>query len=284
MLLQLIAVGIILGCEYALLAVGWGLIFKVTQTFHFAHGVVYTLGAYFAFLAVKSLNLALGPSLILGILGAALVGAGFEILLYRPLRRRGTPPMSVLIASLGSMIVLEMVIVLLVGDGPQSVSYNPKLMKIGSKVFFTSIQVYTVAVGVILVAATLWFLSKTRTGRIMEAVASNRELSELVGMNSDRIYVYCFVIGSGLAGVSAVLALLTRGIDPFVGTMAGTMAFIAVVVGGARSILGGAIGGFILGMAINLCVAVFPTEWQFLLAFAVVIVILVIRPEGILSR
>jgi len=283
MILQLIVTGIVFGCKYALLAVSFGIIFKVTKTFHFAHASIYTVGAYFSFLLFQRLRIPLGLSLILGIIGATLAGWIVESLLYKPLRRINATHEAILIASLGLMIVIEMLIILFVGDGPQTVGYNSKLFTLGN-IAFTSIQVYSVVTGVVLIVTLLCFLAKTKMGRTMEAVADNPELADLVGIGVDRIFNYAFLIGSGLAGVAAVLALLDKGIDPFAGTMPATMAFIAVIMGGVESILGGALAGFILGIAINLCVIGFSSEWQYLVTFLLVIILIIIRPQGLLMQ
>jgi branched-chain amino acid transport system permease protein len=118
----------------------------------------------------------------------------------------------------------------------------------------------------------------------MEAVAINAELAELVGIEAQKIFNLAFLIGSALAGLAGALVLVDRGIDPFAGTIPITMAFIAVIVGGVESILGGAIAGFILGITINLCAIVIPSQFQHLAAFSLVILLLIVRPEGLLGR
>jgi len=274
--------GAILGCEYALLAASWGVIFKVTKTFHFAHAVVYTLGAYFALIAFNSLGMALIQALTLGVLGASLAGCLIEVLLYKPLRRAGATHEGILIASLGLLLIIEMLIVLLIGDGPQSIDYHATLFTSGD-IAFTNTQAYSAGIDVLLIAGLLCFMSFTRTGRTMEAVAINVELAALVGIGVQKIFNYAFLVGSALAGLAGALALVDRGIDPFAGTMPITMAFIAVIVGGVESILGGAMAGFILGMSINLCAAVIPSEFQHVAAFSLVILLLIVRPEGLLG-
>jgi branched-chain amino acid transport system permease protein len=151
-------------------------------------------------------------------------------------------------------------------------------------VAFTSLQLAMLIISAVLCLALFWFLSRTRTGRIMQAVASNPEMAEVVGIDAPVIYLLAFAIGSALAGVAGVLSLLEKGANPYMGTMAVLIAAISVIMGGVESIPGGAISGFILGVAINLSVLKIPSEWQYAIAFGILIVMIIIRPEGILAR
>lgn len=280
MLLQLLLTGVVFGLKYALVAVSFGIIFKVTQTFHFAHAVVYVAGAYTTLILFEHLNISLPVACVGGVAAATVFGWAIERLLYKPLRRINTLHEGILIASLGFTIITEMLIVLFIGDGPQSVGYMPSVITLGS-VSSTSIQVFASVASAILIGALLWFLQAARHGRIMEAVALNPELSGLVGIKVDRVFDLAFLIGSALAGLGGVLALLDRGIDPFAGTMPATIAFIAVIMGGVNSILGGAISAFILGLVVNLSVLVIPPEWQLTAAFATVILVILVKPYGL---
>lgn len=280
---QLAVIGIILGSLYALLAVSWGIIFKVTKTFHFAHGIVFTIGAYGCFVFASYLGLPLLLSAICAVLISAMAGVAIEVFTYRPLRRIFATPLTILISSLGTLIVVEGLFAMVLGSDIKPVDrFHPRSILLGP-VAFTTLHLATVIISAVLCVALIWFLYKTRTGRIMQAVASNPEMAEVIGIDSPAIYVLAFAIGSALAGVAGVLSLLDKGANPYMGTMAVLIAAISVIMGGVESIPGGALSGFILGVAINLGVLRIPSEWQYAIAFGILIIIIIIRPEGILA-
>jgi len=280
---QLATIGIVVGCLYSLYAVSWGIIFKVTKTFHFAHGIVFTIGAYACVIFKNYLGFPLILSALCAVVISALAGVAIELFTYRPLRRIGSAPLTILISSLGTLIVVENLLAMIMGSDIKPITgFHPKVIFVGP-VVFTSIQVAVVIVSVILVVCLIWFLYKTSTGRILQAVSSNAEMAEVIGIDSPRVFLLAFAIGSALIGAAGVLTLLEKGANPYMGTMAVLLGAIAVIMGGVDSIPGGAISGFILGVAINLSVIKIPSEWQYAIAFGIVIVIIIIRPEGILA-
>jgi branched-chain amino acid transport system permease protein len=281
---QLTAIGIITGCLYALYAVSWGIIFKVTKTFHFAHGIVYTTGAYACVIFTNYLGVPLILSALCAIAISALAGGAIELFTYRPLRKIGSAPLTILISSLGTLIVVENLFAMIMGSQVIPITgFHAKAIFLGP-VVFTNIQVAIVIVSLILVFGLIWFLYKTPTGRMLQAVASNSEMAEVIGIDSPKVYLLTYAIGSALMGAAGVLSLLEKGANPYMGTMAILLGSIAVIMGGVESIPGGAISGFILGLAINLSVITIPSEWQYAIAFGIVIVIIILRPEGILAR
>ena len=281
---QLAAIGVVLGSLYALFAVSWGIIFKVTKTFHFAHGIVFTIGAYACLVFTNHLGVPVAISAVLAIAISAAAGVAIEVFTYRPLRKIFSTPLTILISSLGTLIVVENLIALVMGSDIKPIaSIHPRAIFLGP-VAVTTTQILTVVVSLVLVAILLWFLYRTRTGRILQAVASNPEMAEVVGIDAPGTFVLAFAIGSALIGAAGVLSLLEKGANPYMGTMAVLMGSIAVIMGGVESLPGGAISGFILGLAINLCVIEIPSEWQYAIAFGIVIGIIILRPEGILAR
>jgi len=281
---QLATIGIILGSLYALFAVSWGVIFKVTKTFHFAHGIVFTIGAYACLIFTNYLRIPLILSALLAVAVSSLAGVAIELLTYRPLRRILSTPLAILISSLGTLIVVENFIALVMGSDIKPITgFHPKAIFVGP-VAFTSIQLTIVIISLLLVVGLIWFLYRTRTGRILQAVASNPEMAEVVGIDAPKVFLLAFAIGSALIGVAGVLSLLEKGANPYMGTMAVLIGAIAVIMGGVESIPGGAVSGFILGVAINLSVIRIPSEWQYAIAFGIVIVLIILRPEGILAQ
>jgi branched-chain amino acid transport system permease protein len=280
---QLAVIGIIIGCLYSLYAVSWGIIFKVTKTFHFAHGIIFTTGAYACLIFSNYLGFPLILAALCAVAVSALGGVTIEIFTYRPLRRKGSPPLTILISSLGTLIVVENLFAMIMGTQVIPITgFHPKPIIVGP-VVFTNIQMWIVIISIALVLGLIWFLYRTPTGRTLQAVSSNAEMAEVIGIDSPRIFILAFVIGSALIGAAGVLVLLEKGATPFMGTMAVLMGAIAVIMGGVESIPGGAVSGFILGVLINLSVIRIPSEWQYAIAFGIVIVIILIRPEGILT-
>jgi branched-chain amino acid transport system permease protein len=256
----------------------------VTKTFHFAHGIVFTIGAYACLIFNNYLELPLILSALFAVAISTLAGVAIELFTYRPLRKIFSTPLTILISSLGTLIVVENLIAMIMGSEPQPiVGFHPKVIFIGP-VVFTNIQVAIVIVSVVLVVGLIWFLYKTPTGRILQAVSSNAEMAEVIGIDSPKVFLLAFAIGSALIGAAGVLSLLEKGANPYMGTMAVLFGAIAVIMGGVESIPGGAISGLVLGVAINLSVIKIPSEWQYAIAFGIVIVIIIIRPEGILTQ
>jgi branched-chain amino acid transport system permease protein len=280
---QLMAMGIITGTLYSLLAVSWGIIFKVTKTFHFAHGIVFTIGAYSCY-GFTVLGLPVILSVVLAVLVSVLLGVAIEVYTYRPMRRMFASPISILISALGTLIVGEGLLAMGMGSEIKSVEgFHSKSILVGS-VAFTGFQLVMVIICVLLCLLLLWFVYQTRWGRILQAVSSNPGMAEVVGIDSPGIYVLAFAIGSALAGVAGSLSLLEMGANPYMGTMAVLIAAISVIMGGVESLPGGAISGFILGVAINVSVLKIPSEWQYAIAFGILIVLIILRPEGILKQ
>lgn len=280
---QLAVIGIIVGCLYSLYAVSWGIIFKVAKTFHFAHGIVFTIGAYACIIFSNHLGIPLVVSAVLAVAVSALAGVAIELYTYRPLRRVFSKPLTILISSLGTLIVVENLIAMIMGSEVIPIEgFHAKAIILGP-VVFTNIQLLIVIISLILVLGLIWFLYKTPTGRTLQAVASNAEMAEVIGIDSPKVYLLAFAIGSALIGAAGVLVLLEKGANPYMGTMAVLLGSIAVIMGGVDSVPGGAISGFVLGLLINLSTIRIPSEWQYALAFGIVMVIIVIRPEGILA-
>lgn len=277
---QLVVNGLVAGAAYALMAVSFGLIYGSTRFFHFAHGAVYTVAAYGAYFAVVVLRLPMAVSATLAIALAASVGVLSEILVYRPLRRRGTGPASLLLASLGLFIVLQNSISWLFGDDTKVLRANTSesLAVIGARI--TPIQIVIVATSLVACLAVWIAVRFTATGRAARAVADDAELCKVVGINVEQIVVVAFAAGSALAGIAAILVSLDTDLRPTMGFNALLMGVVAAIVGGIGSIPGALMGGLLLGMAQHLGVWKLSTEWQDAIAFCVLLIFLVFRPQG----
>lgn len=284
MLPQLLVNGLIAGSIYALVALGFGLIYATTRFFHFAHGAVYAVGAYLAY-SGWLLGLSLYISFPLAVLGAAILGALLEIGVYRPLRKKGASSLILLLASLGLFIVIQNLISLIFGDDTKTIrsgAVTEGLPLFGARI--TPIQITIIVVSGLLLALCSVFVKKTKIGKAMRAVANDPELARVVGIEADQVILFTFVLGSALAAVAAILISLDTDMTPMMGFYALLMGVVAVIAGGIGSIPGAALGGLLVGMAQHLGVWKIPTQWQDTIVFLILIFFLLFRPQGFLGK
>jgi branched-chain amino acid transport system permease protein len=280
MLPQLLINGLVAGSAYALMAVSFGLIYGTTRFFHFAHGAVYAIAAYAAYFAVVALHLPLGLAAALAIVFAAGVGIFLEVSVYKPLRRRGAGPASLLLASLGLFIVLQNGISLLFGDDTKAIQTGATASLAFGGALITPIQIVTVAASLVACLALWGGLRFTSIGRAARAVADDADLCRIVGISVERTIIAAFATGSAIAALAAILAALDTDLRPSMGFNALLMGVVAAIVGGIGSIPGALMGGLVLGLAQHLGVWKLSTEWQDAIAFCVLIIFLVFRPQG----
>ncbi len=277
--------GYIPNSAYALVALSFSLIYFPTRFFHFAHGAVFAWGAYLCYTCRVVLKFPLAVAIPLAVLGTAGLGLIVEGWVYRPLRRRGATGLVLLLASLGLYIVLQNVISLLFGDEVKSLRTGEVvegLSVFGARV--TPIQLWTVfaAAGSF---ALIWAILKfTRFGKSLRAVASDAELAAVHGVDSDRIILGAFALGSGLAGLAALLVALDVDMTPTMGLNALMMGVVAMIVGGVGSVPGTLLGGLLLGLAQHWGVWKIGSEGQDAIAFAILVLFLLLRPQGFFGR
>lgn len=280
--LQLLVNGIINGSHYALLGVGFGLIFATTGIVHFAYGSVYTFAAYVAWFVAGAYGLSLLPSMAAAIAAAVVLGIGCYALLYRPLELRGAPALISLIASLGLTIVLENVNAVIFGTGARTADFSSSVLFLGP-VFFTTAHVWQVASCAVILAALTLFLRRTRYGRAILAMTDDPQMARVVGIDTQRISYLVFAIGSGISAVAATLILMKDGASTHMGFIAVFMGFVAVIIGGVGSLKGAVAGGFLLGIVESLGLWKISTEWQSSIAFIVLFAMIMLRPQGLFS-
>ncbi|MBI4610078.1 MAG: branched-chain amino acid ABC transporter permease [Candidatus Rokubacteria bacterium] len=278
---QLTVNGLIGGSLFALLAISFGIILATTRTFHFAHGIVYTAAAYAAYAFAEKLSIPLGLAVVLAVAAAGLVGVGIEVLVYQPLRRLYASQLTILIASLGVLIIIENAIAIFFGTDAKILSGFPSRLIVLGGVAFTTLHLTVVLVSWGLFGILLLYLYGTRSGRTMRAVANSPEMAEIVGIDTRRVFVTAFAIGSALAAPAAILYTLDKGATPDMGVTAVLMAAIAVIVGGVESLPGAALGGLIIGLARNWGIWLVPSEWQSAIAFGILLVVILFRPTGL---
>jgi branched-chain amino acid transport system permease protein len=281
---QLLVNGIVNGSHYALLGLGFGLIFGPTRITHFAYGPLYALSAYAAWTAAVPLGLPIPVAMAAGIAAGALSGMAAYRALYRPFERRQSSGPVVLIASLGLFIVLQNAIGIAFGSDTKVVSrYGADVILLGD-VVFTSVQLYQVAALAIIGALLALFLKLTDYGKALLAMTDNPEMARIIGIDTIKVSLLAFALGSAIAAVPAVLILLKEGATPYMGFTAVFMGFVAVVVGGIGSLRGAVIGGYALGIIENLGTWKIDTEWQSTIAFVVLFLVLLLKPRGLFGR
>lgn len=291
-LLQHFINGLSLGSIYALIALGYTMVYGILQLINFAHSDVYMIGAFVSYYAAMFLGLQNSPGLsTLGILlGAAMLGCSalgllIERLAYKPLRK--APKLNILITAIGVSLLLEYSGQIIFGADPKvfpNVLENKVLFEIGS-VPLATLDVTVLLVTVFMMLALNFLIFKTKIGRAMRAVSQNALAATLMGVNTDRVIAFTFIVGSSLAGVGSVLVgMKYPKIDPLMGMMIGLKAFVAAVLGGVGSIAGAVLGGLIMGLSEVLVVGYLSSTYRDAFAFGILILILIFKPSGLLGK
>jgi branched-subunit amino acid ABC-type transport system permease component len=269
-----------------LIAAGFGLIYGTTRFFNFSHAAIYVCGAYAAYAVTSSLGANFFVGCIIGVCSAAILGGFLEISIFRPLRRRGTHPISLLLASLGCLVVLQNVISIVFGDDVKAAGGGgrPSTGFAFGGARITSIQF--ILIGSALAASLMLaaFLLRTQLGMILRASANDPILAKCVGVNVDRAILVSFLIGSTLAGLAGVLWAGNTALSPAMGFNALLLGVVAAVVGGLRSVVGSFAGAVLVGSVQQLAGWFIPGEWQSLIVFLVMILFLVFRPHGLFGQ
>jgi len=291
---QQLANGIAWGSIYALIALGYTMVYGILRLINFAHGDVYMVGAFAAYylagaLGVGTITSASPLMAALVLLGSmvicALLGMGIELLAYRPVRRSSR--ITALITAIGVSLFLENAGILVFGADPKFFPQviAPRTITLPGGVLVTNHQIMVVVVSIVLMVGLTLFIQKTRTGKAMRAVAFNRDAASLMGIPTDRIITYTFALGSALAAAAGFLVGLTNPkIEPLMGVMPGIKAFVAAVLGGIGSIPGAMIGGLLMGISEYMVVGYLSSTYRDAIAFVILIVVLLLKPAGLLGR
>jgi len=282
--LQLLINGLIAGAIYALVATGFSLIYSVCKFVHFAHGATIAFSAYFLYFLFSILGLNFGFAVVLAIAFASLLGYGMNFFVYKQLRKRKASSVILLIASFALLIFFESLILLLFGADVKTIGFI-KIAK-GLEFFgaiITPLQIFIVAASFVLLGLLFLFMKKTKIGKAMRAVADNKEVAEVVGISSERIYDYVFIIGSAIAGIAAILVGLEQNLEPMMGTNLMIKGFSGAIIGGIGSVPGAILGAFLLGFAENFGIWFLPSGYKDAIAFIILFAFLLFRPQGILG-
>lgn len=282
-LLQQIINGLSLGSIYALIALGYTMVYGIIKLINFAHGDIYMIGAFIGLYCGKNLGLSLLPTLIISMIGAALCGVIIEKVAYKPLRN--SPRITLLITAIGISLLLENGMKLAVGSSPKAFPklLSTEVIKLGSLSLETS-KILMLVVSIMLVVFLQFIVFKTKIGKAMRAASYDIEAASLMGINVNNIISITFAIGSALAGAAGVLVSLAfKIVEPYMGMIPGLKAFIAAVLGGIGSIPGALIGGLLIGLTETLTKAYISTILSDTIVFAILIIILLVKPSGLLG-
>ncbi len=283
-ILQQIINGISLGSIYALIALGYTMVYGILRLINFAHGDIYMLGAFIGFFALGSWNMPFALGLIVAMLLTAIIGILVEKLAYKPLRN--APRISLLITAIGVSFFLENIMVLLVGATPRAFPQKiPTEIYFISELIITNKQIIILSVSILLMLFLQFIVNKTKIGRAMRAVSQDKEMAQMLGVNIDNVISFTFALGSALAAAGGVLVgMYFNKIEPYMGVMPGLKAFVAAVLGGIGIIPGAMLGGFIMGIAEVFVSGFISSTIRDAVAFVILIIILLIKPTGILGK
>ena len=278
--------GISLGSVYAIIALGYTMVYGIARMLNFAHGDIIMVGGFTVFTIVTTM----GGSPVVGILASVAVctvlGVTIERVAYRPLR--DASPLAVLITAIGVSYLLQNVALLIFGSNARqftSVITVPALKLAGGKLSISSVTIVTILSCIVIMAALMTFINKTKMGQAMLAVSEDRGAATLMGINVNRTISVTFAIGSALAAVAGVLLCSAYpSLSPYTGSMPGIKAFVAAVFGGIGSIPGAFIGGILLGIIENLAKAYISSQLSDAIVFSVLIIVLLVKPTGILGK
>jgi len=278
--------GISLGSVYAIIALGYSMVYGIAKMLNFAHGDVIMIGAYMSFCATQYWNLPPVLAILLAIVVCTVLGIAIEGLAYKPLRQASS--LAVLITAIGMSWLLQNTALLIWGANPKSYQ---SLVSLGAASFFdgqlhiTSETVITIVANIVIMLALTLFTGKTKMGKAMRAVSEDKGAAELMGINVNATISMTFAIGSALAAIAGVLLCSSYPVlMPTTGSMPGIKAFTAAVFGGIGSIPGALIGGLLLGLIEILGKAYVSTELGDALVFAVLIIVLLVKPTGLLGK
>ena len=284
MVSQLIVNGIIIGSIYGLIALGFSVIYRTVKFFHLAHGIVYTAGAYFLYMLFLNLKLNVVFSLFLAIIFAGILGILIDRVVYLPLRKKNSSNLIYLIVSFGIFVFLQNLIQLIFGA--QILALRTGAINEGHHflgAIITDIQILIIVVCLFLVILTWLLVKKTKLGKAIRAVSDDPVGAKVVGINPEKVIVAVFAIGSILAGVAGILISFETNIEPTMGFNAILKGIISSIIGGIGSIPGALFGGLFLGLAENIGIWKIPAGWKDVIAFAILIIFLLLKPSGIMG-
>lgn len=278
--------GLHVGSIYALVALGYNMVYGIIQLINFAHGEIIMVGAYAAFVALVYLGLPLWVAVLISIAVCALSGMLIERVAYRRLRNMNAPRISLLITAIGISIFLQNLSQLLFSSSGKSFPNELKVAPVnigGLQIGFVTLLTIVVTVAVMVVLQFL--VGKTKIGKAMRAVSEDPDAAKLMGINTNFVVSFTFGLGSALAALGAVLfSTAYPVITPYMGSMLGLKAFVAAVLGGIGNIPGAMLGGYIMGVVESLTKGYISTQLSDAVVFGILILVLLFKPDGLLGK
>ena len=285
-ILQYFINGISIGSVYAIIALGYTMVYGIAKMLNFAHGDVIMVGAYISYCVTNYLGMPPLVGVLVSMVVCTLLGITIEGLAYKPLR--GTPSLAVLITAIGVSYFLQNAAQLIWSSNPKSftsIVSNIQPFHLFGDLTITGEVIITVVASVVIMIGLTWFTGSTRIGKSMRAVSEDRDAAQLMGINVNRTISITFAIGSALAAVAGVLMCSSiPTLTPTTGSMPGIRAFTAAVFGGIGSIPGAMLGGILLGIIETFAKAYLSTQFSDAIVFGVLIIILLVKPAGLLGK
>lgn len=282
--LQLLINSLIAGSIYALVASGFSLIYSTNGFAHFAHGSTIAVAGYATYFFAKSAGLPFVAACALGILIAGLLGILLFEYIYTPLVRRKAARTIILIASVAVLIFMENLVLLLFGADVKSFNVIP--IEKGKEFFgaiITPLQIWIIAVSLLLFVSFFFWMKKSKSGRALKAVSDNQELASIAGINVKKYQRLSFFLGSSIAGLGGILIGLEQNLETTMGTSLIIKGFTGAVIGGMNSLPGSILGSFLVGIAENFGIWWLPSGWKDAIAFVLLFIFLLVKPNGILG-
>lgn len=283
-LIQQLVNGVALGSIYALMALGYTMVYGIIGLINFAHGDIYMVGAFVGFSLVTTAGVGVFSALIISMIFTALLGVIIERIAYKPLR--GSTRIAALITAIGVSMLLQNVMITLKGPEVRAFPADLPALSLNFGSFsINSQQLLILVVTIVLMIALQVIVQKTKLGQAMRAVSVDDQAAQLMGINANTIISFTFLIGSALAGAAGVLVgIYYNSLSPLMGVNIGTKTFVAAVVGGIGSIPGAMCGGLIIGLVETFVAMVGLSTWKDAVVYAILIVILLVKPTGLLGK
>jgi len=285
-IIQQLINGVSLGSIYALIALGYTMVYGIINLINFAHGDIYMMGAFVGYALTTFLGIGFIPSLLLSMVACSILGVVIEKIAYKPMRNSSR--IAVLITAIAVSLFLQYTMVYFVGPETRTfpnVLQSNKITFFDGNVILDVKNIYIFVITVVLMLTLQYVVRKTKVGKAMRAVSLDKDAAELMGINVNKIISYTFAMGSALAGAAGVLVgIYYNTINPLMGSGPGLKAFVAAVLGGIGLIPGAVFGGFFLGMTETVVSAYGGSVYKDAVAFAILIVVLIVKPNGLLGK
>ena len=278
--------GVSLGSVYAIIALGYTMVYGIAKMLNFAHGDIIMIGSYVVFVTVSSMGLPPVLGVLLAVAACTLLGVVIERVAYKPLRNAS--PLAVLITAIGVSYLLQNVALLIFGADTKSftsVVKIPALKLAGGQLNITGETIATILSCIVIMVCLMAFINRTRAGQAMLAVSEDKGAATLMGINVNTTVSLTFAIGSGLGAIAGVIYGCAYSlITPYIGLMLGIKAFIAAVLGGIGSVPGAMVGGLMLGVAESLTIAYISSDFSDAVVFGILILVLLVKPAGLFGK